>query len=127
MTQVIVDKFDITLYLTDKIQAAVELPEILEHIVQKTFRKKYGINMGVLPDVANTIDHDTMDTLYAGPSGKQNFIVWNGYAVFDQADTKKFGFLGSRFRSKKRLAQKLNDVLMEALKNYYIDSKVTYE
>mgnify|MGYP001558367087 CR=1 FL=1 len=118
------DRFEITLYLTQNIRPTIEIPPLLEHGVEKVFKEKYEVDLGVLQNSTNAIDHDS---IYVGQPEEQNIVIWKGYAVLPPADTRKFGFLGSRFRSKKRLAQKLNDVLMEALKNYYIDSKVTCE
>jgi hypothetical protein len=123
MTQHTFDRFDITVYLTENIHTLLQLTDVFENKIQKAFREKYGIKMGFLQEMANAIDQDT---IYVGQPERQNIIVWNGYAVFNPADTRKFGFLRI-FRARQRLSAKLKDTLMESLEDYYIDSKVSYE
>lgn len=118
MSEYVLDKFEITLYLQDNIQPTIELPEILQHKVQKAFKERYGVNIGVF---GTTLDDDT---IYVGLPEEQRIIVWNGYAAFDPADAKQFGFL-RKFSERERMAAKLQDTLMESLRDYYIDSEVS--
>jgi len=119
MSQIIFDRLDITLYLTDKIRTSVQLPDLLQHGVEKKFKEMYGIDMLILGK--SKVDDDR---IYVGQPEEQKIIIWNGYTAIQPADTRKFGFLRF-FRARQRLSIKLKDTLMEALRDYYIDSVVS--